>query len=66
MEHVNDVTLSHVSREDFEAEVGLWECKGHKNVIEALFDELNIMLIVPSYIYPEKAYFIIVTDDLKG
>jgi len=48
-----DIDLRRVSLSEFQAEVELWELKGHENVVEVRFLDDSINLTVQDYVYPE-------------
>lgn len=52
-----------VTLEEFKAMVALWNLKGHKNVIEARFEDGQMTLIVADYVDPLRAYIIGVPFD---
>lgn len=56
-----------VTLERFRQEVELWRHKGHINVIEICFTDVedNMILIVPDYVYPDKFHCITVAESLK-
>lgn len=49
-----------VTKEDFRMIVEVWQTKGHKNVVQAEFDDDTgeIILVVQDYVDPSKSYFI--------
>lgn len=47
-----------VTREEFKTEVELWRSKGHDNVVNARFEDGDMILVVPDYVDPGRAYFI--------
>lgn len=43
---------------DFKAAVELWRSKGHDNVVDARFEDGDMILVVSDYVDPNRAYFI--------
>lgn len=58
--------LALVTLEDFKNEVELWRSKGHDNVVDARFEDGDMLLIVPDYVDPERSCFISVPFNEKG
>lgn len=57
-----EVKKTMVALERFKEEVAVWKYKGHDDVVRVEFHNKTIELSIRDYVYPDKAYYILMID----